>query len=68
MTSNIDIKLNDLKERAVSIRRGALRALYAAGSGHVGASMSAADLLAGLYFHRLRFRSEEQVEGEQTAP
>ena len=59
MTSNIDIKLNDLKERAVSIRRGALRALYAAGSGHVGASMSAADLLAGLYFHRLRFRSEE---------
>ncbi len=59
MTSNIDTKLNDLRERAVSIRRGALRALYAAGSGHVGASMSAADLLAGLYFHRLRFRPEE---------
>jgi transketolase len=35
------------------------RALRAGGSGHAGGSSSAADILAALYFHRLRIRSTE---------
>jgi transketolase len=35
------------------------RALHAAGGGHVGGSVSAADLLAALYFHTLHVRPHE---------
>jgi transketolase len=59
MKSNTEAKLDALREQALRIRRNAWRALLAAGSGHVGASMSAADLLAGLYFHFLRVRPDE---------
>lgn len=59
MTSSVDPKLSMLKAKALRIRLNAWRALFAAGSGHVGASMSAADLLAGLYFHFLRLRPDE---------
>ncbi len=59
MSSNIEAKLQDLRDEALRIRRNAWRALHAAGSGHVGGSTSAADLLAGLYFHYLRIRPHE---------
>jgi transketolase len=59
MVSNVEAKLNALRAEALRIRRNAWRALFAAGSGHVGASMSSADLLAGLYFHFLRIRPEQ---------
>jgi len=48
-----------LKNEALKIRRNIWRALHAAGSGHMGGSLSAADLLAALYFHSLRIRPKE---------
>ena len=57
--SNREALLDGLRERALRIRRDTWRALHAAGSGHMGGSLSAADLLAALYFHHLRLRPDE---------
>jgi transketolase len=51
--------LKRLEAEALQIRRNVWRALHAAGSGHVGGSTSAADLLAALYFHTLDVRPHE---------
>ena len=51
--------LKRLETEARQIRRNVWRALRAGGSGHAGGSLSAADILAALYFHRLRVRSNE---------
>ncbi|MEI7969702.1 MAG: transketolase [Betaproteobacteria bacterium] len=51
--------LAGLEARARRVRRDLWRALRAGGSGHAGGSSSAADLLAALYFHRLRLRPAE---------
>jgi transketolase len=58
-TSNMEARLAGLRERALRIRRDVWRALKAGGSGHVGGSSSAADMLAALYFHHLRVRPDE---------
>ena len=57
--SNREALLRALREQALLIRRNTWRALHAAGSGHMGGSLSAADLLAALYFHHLRLRPAE---------
>jgi transketolase len=54
-----DTLLKRLESEARKIRRNVWRALRAGGSGHAGGSMSAADILAALYFHRLRVRPDE---------
>ena len=59
MPSNLQAKLEGLRNEALKIRRGAMRALHAAGSGHVGGSLSAADMLAALYYHHMRIRPDE---------
>ena len=59
MASNREALLNRLNNKARHIRRSSWRALHAAGSGHVGGALSAAELLAGLYFHHLRLRPNE---------
>ena len=59
MASNLEARLDGLREQARVLRRNVWRALHAAGSGHMGGSLSAADLLAALYFHYLRIRPEE---------
>ena len=51
--------LKRLEAEARQIRRNVWRALRAGGSGHAGGSSSAADILAALYFHRLRVRPSE---------
>jgi transketolase len=51
--------LRRLEAEARQIRRNVWRALRASGSGHAGGSCSAADILAVLYFHRLRVRADE---------
>ena len=51
--------LRGLRAEALRIRRNTWRALHAAGAGHMGGALSAADLLAALYFHHLRVRPEE---------
>jgi len=48
-----------LEGEARRIRRNVWRALRAGGGGHAGGSLSAADVLAALYFHRMRVRSGE---------
>ena len=59
----MDKTRNDLFEKlqaeARQIRRNVWRALRASGGGHAGGSCSAADILAALYFHRLRVRPDE---------
>ena len=59
MASNREALLRNLNDKARQIRRGSWRALRAAGSGHMGGALSAAELLAGLYFHHLRLRPDE---------
>ncbi len=59
MTSNRSAILEDLRAQALQIRRNVWRALHAAGSGHMGGSLSAADLLAALYFHHLNVQPSE---------
>lgn len=51
--------LKHLTNEALKIRRNVWRALHSAGSGHMGGALSAADLLAALYFHYLRIRPQE---------
>ena len=53
------VLLKRLETEALQIRRNVWRAVRAGGSGHVGGSSSAADLLAALYFHRLNIRPGE---------
>jgi len=48
-----------LEGQARQIRRDIWRALRAGSGGHAGGSCSAADLLAGLYFHRMNIRPKE---------
>ncbi len=58
-TSNREALFGVLRNEALMIRRGLWRAFHNGGSGHVGGSSSAADLLSALYFHHLRLRPEE---------
>lgn len=46
--------LAELKTLARRLRRDVIVMTYAAGSGHPGGSLSAADMMAALYFHELR--------------
>ncbi|MCC6174328.1 MAG: transketolase [Chloroflexi bacterium] len=48
-----------LTRHATQIRRDIWRALRAGGSGHAGGSLSAADMLAALYFHTMKIRPNE---------
>ncbi len=47
-----------LKNQARLLRIEILKMLTEAGSGHTGGSLSAADLVAALYFYKLRFKPE----------
>lgn len=51
--SKVELKTY-LEEKALLIRRDIIKMIGAAGSGHPGGSLSAADILAVLYFHVLR--------------
>ena len=42
-----------LKEKAAKIRMMSVEAVYGAKSGHPGGSLSIADLIAYLYFHKM---------------
>jgi transketolase len=59
MSSNSEAILTQLRSEALRLRRNIWRAFHAAGSGHVGGSSSAADLLAALYFHYLKQRPDQ---------
>ena len=59
MNETREVLLKRLEAEARQVRRNVWRALRAGGSGHAGGSCSAADVLAALYFHRLRVRPAE---------
>jgi transketolase len=59
MIESREVLLQRLEDAARQIRRDVWRALKAGGSGHAGGSSSAADILAALYFHRMRVRPAE---------
>lgn len=54
-----DELLSTLAEHARWIRRESLRMIHAAGSGHPGGSLSAADVIAALFFHEMRYRADD---------
>ncbi len=59
MTEAREALLKRLDTEARKLRRNVWRALRAGGGGHAGGSASAADVLAALYFHRMRLRPNE---------
>lgn len=46
--------INELEEKALLIRRGILEIMAGGKRGHLGGSMSIADIIAALYFHQMR--------------
>jgi transketolase len=65
MEKNKGAVLKRLESEARQIRRNVWRALRAGGGGHAGGSLSAADVLAVLYFHRLHIRPQEPAWPER---
>ena len=59
MTKSLDIDVTYLGETATEIRRIAIALIYGAGSGHPGGCLSAADILAALYFQEMQTRPDE---------
>jgi transketolase len=53
--------MSDLAARAAEIRRIAVSLIYGAGSGHPGSCLSAADLIAALYFQEMRVGTDRFV-------
>jgi transketolase len=53
------LELDRLREFARRIRVEVIRAVYHARAGHLGGPLSAADMLAALYFHELRIRPDQ---------
>ncbi len=54
-----DIKM--LREKARIIRTEILKMLTEAGSGHTGGSLSAADIVAALYFYKMKHKPEDPL-------
>jgi transketolase len=48
-------KIKDLKDRARRIRIDILKMLHGCGSGHTGGSLSSADIMAALYFGKMKY-------------
>lgn len=51
-------RIQELKIQAEKIRRAGLEAIQAAGSGHVGGSFSAADIMTVLYFDKMNIDTD----------
>jgi len=59
MTMPDTADIGRLEEAARQIRVEIIRSVYHARAGHLGGPLSAADILAALYFHELRIRPDE---------
>ena len=58
-TTAQDQEISQLEEVARRIRVGVIRGVNKAKAGHLGGPLSAADILAALYFHIMRVRPAE---------
>ncbi len=61
---NIEQK-NQLKIHATHVRKMALEAVYSAGAGHPGGSLSAADMLTYLYMKEMRVNPKDAQNGDR---
>jgi transketolase len=61
VTKDIRLLMNHARE----VRREILKMLAGAGSGHTGGSLSAADIVTALYFHKMRHRPAEPAWAER---
>ena len=59
ITTTHDQEISQLEDVARRIRVGVIRAVNQAKAGHLGGPLSAADILAALYFHTMRVRPDE---------
>jgi len=50
--------IEELRKISVELRTDALRMIYRRGQGHPGGALSAAEVIAALYFHHLRIKPE----------
>ena len=63
----LDLPPSRLEEIARKLRCHIISMIATAGSGHPGGSLSAADILAALYFHVMRHRPQDPHWSEQGA-
>ena len=54
MQRGMGLDISELEAMALRCRRNIVKMVYNAGAGHPGGSLSAIDMLVGLYGHRLR--------------
>ena len=59
------LKINELKAIASEIRLGALKGVHAAKSGHPGGSLSIADILAYLYFYKMKVDAKNPADPDR---
>ena len=57
--------LSELKQKAKELRKSIITIIYNAQSGHPGGSLSAIDMLVGLYYHKLRINPKNPMWGER---
>ncbi len=55
----------ELEEKAALLRRHVINMTYEAGSGHPGGSLSAADIITVLYFHKLKHKPNNEYWPER---
>ncbi len=58
-------EIRRLEEKALAIRRGILEIMAGGKRGHLGGSLSIADIVAALYFHQMRLDPENPNWGER---
>ncbi len=56
---------NAIEEAAKEIRIGIIRSVHAAASGHPGGSLSAADIVAALYFHQMNIDPKDPKKADR---
>ena len=57
-TETVQSKVAELQQAAKELRRKSLEIIHNAGSGHPGGSLSAADIVAALYFGVMKYDSK----------
>ena len=62
--SNLEISIEELQKRALSIRKNIIEMIYSASSGHPGGALSMTELITTLYFSELKNISIENPKNE----
>lgn len=62
---NREAKLCELRRQAARVRRDVVRLSYHAKTGHIGSSLSCADIITGLFFHFLRLDPKDPAWAER---